>query len=208
MNADKDIEIVSREGIRFVVPGHYGGQEIDGQSSWPSFASAVTAARSTIRVISGIDPLHNTRAFVTLRMGAVYANGGGCDREVLRWEVFHDRVVMVPADQGGLSDDQKTRATSAKMPTLTASQPPKSQLPDRWNSKAGKRLPTNPRIEAFLDEIEQVCRKHGMTISHEDHHGSFEIDCFDGGTFDGHANIGEFNIAWLRAAFDSIEDSR
>jgi hypothetical protein len=30
-------------------------------------------------------------------------------------------------------------------------------------------------VEAFLDEIESVCRKHGMSISHTDSQGSFLI---------------------------------
>ena len=44
-------------------------------------------------------------------------------------------------------------------------------------------------VEAFLDEIAAVCRKHGLSISHEDGHGNFELKPFD-----------EHNVSWLRNA--------
>ena len=37
------------------------------------------------------------------------------------------------------------------------------------------------RIDEFLEEIEKVCREYGYSISHEDGHGSFEIEPFDEG---------------------------
>lgn len=37
------------------------------------------------------------------------------------------------------------------------------------------RVPT-PKVDAFLAEIEAVCVKHGMSISHEDGHGAFIIE--------------------------------
>lgn len=43
--------------------------------------------------------------------------------------------------------------------------------------------------QAFLREIEQVCRKHNLSISHEDCHGAFLIEPFDEGT-----------MVWLRVA--------
>lgn len=84
-------------------------------------------------------------------------------------------------------------------------------MTERWNTKAANRLPSDPRIEAFLDEIEQVCRKHQLTISHEDHHGAFEIEDFGDGrpageynsTIGKRTNVGEYNIAWLREAKDN-----
>ena len=44
-------------------------------------------------------------------------------------------------------------------------------------------------LSNFYSEIEQVCRKYNMSISHEDGHGSFLIERFD-----------EFNMKWLREA--------
>lgn len=43
--------------------------------------------------------------------------------------------------------------------------------------------------EKFFDEIVSVCKKYGLSISHEDGHGAFEIEPFD-----------ENNIDWLRGA--------
>lgn len=49
-----------------------------------------------------------------------------------------------------------------------------------------------PEVDAFLDEIEVVCRKHGMSISHEDGHGAFIVERFH-----------EFFVEWLRNADDA-----
>jgi len=44
----------------------------------------------------------------------------------------------------------------------------------RWNEKQKATIET-PAIDAFLKEIEAVCRKHGFAISHEDSHGAFVV---------------------------------
>ena len=40
------------------------------------------------------------------------------------------------------------------------------------------------KVTAFIKEIVAVCKKHKLSISHEDQHGGFEIenydDCFTG----------------------------
>ena len=36
-----------------------------------------------------------------------------------------------------------------------------------------------PEVEAFLNELEAVCKRHGMGISHEDGHGSFLVVDYD-----------------------------
>lgn len=36
-----------------------------------------------------------------------------------------------------------------------------------------------PEVDAFLAEIEEVCRRHGMSIAHEDERGEFRIQRFD-----------------------------
>lgn len=48
---------------------------------------------------------------------------------------------------------------------------------------------TQAQVHAFLVEIESVCRKHALSIAHEDHHGAFEIEEFS-----------EDHMAWLHAA--------
>ena len=35
------------------------------------------------------------------------------------------------------------------------------------------------RVKSFIDEIISVCKKHGLSISHEDDHGSFIITKFN-----------------------------
>lgn len=41
----------------------------------------------------------------------------------------------------------------------------------------------------FLTDIEEVCKKHGFSISHEDVHGAFTIQKYS-----------DFNIKWLKSA--------
>jgi hypothetical protein len=52
------------------------------------------------------------------------------------------------------------------------------------------------RIEVFLNAIEQECRRHGLSIAHEDSHGAFEIVEFN-----------EPDLEWLRGAKDSSTKS-
>lgn len=47
------------------------------------------------------------------------------------------------------------------------------------------------KITLFLNDIKSVCQKHGLSISHEDGWGAFEIQKYD-----------EENIEWLFNAFD------
>lgn len=49
-----------------------------------------------------------------------------------------------------------------------------------------------PDAEAFLKAIEAVCRSHGISISHEDRHGAFELKTFN-----------EDDMQWLHCAGDA-----
>lgn len=51
------------------------------------------------------------------------------------------------------------------------------------------------KLDAFLSDIVAVCRKHRLTIAHEDMHGGFRI-----------ARFSEANIEWLESAGDATED--
>ena len=33
-----------------------------------------------------------------------------------------------------------------------------------------------PKVDAFIQEVLEVCRKHGLSIAHEDHQGGFIIE--------------------------------
>jgi len=48
-----------------------------------------------------------------------------------------------------------------------------------------------PEVDAFLADIDAVCKKHGLSISHEDSHGGFRIVEYDEELRD-----------WLNAATD------
>jgi len=58
-----------------------------------------------------------------------------------------------------------------------------------WDLKARKNIKPPDNMTAFLNDINEVCKKHGMSISHEDGHGSFIITKYD-----------EENIKWLFGA--------
>lgn len=57
---------------------------------------------------------------------------------------------------------------------------------------AGSFEPSDPKVEAFLDAIEAVCRQYNMVLSHEDGHGSFVIEDFGNGD----------TMNWVRGADD------
>jgi hypothetical protein len=61
----------------------------------------------------------------------------------------------------------------------------------RWDVVKNENV-ENPKIDAFLDEVIAVCRKHGLSITHEDGHGSFEVSPFK-----------EDYAEWLLCANDS-----
>lgn len=58
----------------------------------------------------------------------------------------------------------------------------------RWD---GDDYSENTKVDAFLEDIKQVCKKHGMSISHEDCQGAFEIE-----------NYSELCMEWLAVAYD------
>lgn len=49
----------------------------------------------------------------------------------------------------------------------------------------------DPKIDAFLDDIIGVCKKHELSIAHEDGHGAFLVEKFS-----------EANTKWLFEAID------
>jgi hypothetical protein len=59
-----------------------------------------------------------------------------------------------------------------------------------WNKNERKHLP-NAKIDAFMAEIEAVCRKHDLCISHQDFQGAFIIQ-----------KCNEDTLDWLKGAED------
>lgn len=45
---------------------------------------------------------------------------------------------------------------------------------DRWNGKRSANI-ESPDIDHFLDELRALCKKHNISIGHEDGHGAFEF---------------------------------
>lgn len=66
----------------------------------------------------------------------------------------------------------------------------------RWINELTARS-ERPDVDAFLAEIVEVCRKHKLSISHEDQHGNFEIEEFY-----------EQNVRWLLKANDARKQNR
>jgi hypothetical protein len=95
-----ELLVLSGMGLRFGVPGHYGTFD-----ATQTFDAALTAARAQLAA-------GHARAFVAIRIEAkaIDSLGTGTERELVRFEVYPDRVVLVPDDQGGLSDEQREKA--------------------------------------------------------------------------------------------------
>ena len=60
----------------------------------------------------------------------------------------------------------------------------------RWNCSANAYIESKS-ADDFLEEVVSVCRKHGISIGHEDNQGGFEIWPFN-----------ESDAEWLMGAFD------
>ena len=52
---------------------------------------------------------------------------------------------------------------------------------------------TSSKVDEFLKEIEEVCKKHNLSISHEDGHGNFIVEAYD-----------IENIKWLNDCYISF----
>lgn len=94
-----ELLVVSGRGIRIGVVGHYGLFD-----ETPTFAAAVEAARG--KLAAG-----HACATVAIRIEAKLIDGigDGTDKELVRFDVYPDRVALVPADQGGLSEAQEKK---------------------------------------------------------------------------------------------------
>lgn len=85
-----ELLVLSERGLRFGVVGHYGLFDEAREQLAAGHVRAFVAIRIEAEVIDGI--------------------GDGTERELIRFEVYPDRVAIVPAGQGGLSDEQKAKA--------------------------------------------------------------------------------------------------
>ena len=60
-------------------------------------------------------------------------------------------------------------------------------MSERKNNRT--RNASNKEVREFLREVELLCKNHGLSISHEDKEGGFEI-----------TNINDNYLAWLKNA--------
>ena len=51
-------------------------------------------------------------------------------------------------------------------------------MTERWIDEIGGRGEA-PDVDAFIRDVVDVCKRHGMSIGHEDGHGAFKIEDFD-----------------------------
>lgn len=58
-----------------------------------------------------------------------------------------------------------------------------------WDCSKKEYVETSKELKKFFKDIENVGKKHGYSISHEDGHGAFEIEKYD-----------DDNIDWLKNA--------
>jgi hypothetical protein len=95
-----ELLVLSGRGIRTGLIGHYGLFD-----ETPTLEAAIAAARG--KLADG-----HARAFVAIRIEAKLIDGigDGTETELARFEVYSDRVALVPGGQGGLSDEQKAKA--------------------------------------------------------------------------------------------------
>ena len=106
--ASKELLVLSGRGVRTGVIGHYGLFD-----ETPTLEAAIAAAREKLTI-------HHARAFVAIRIEAKLIDGigDGTETELARFEVYPDRVVLVPGGQGGLSDEQKAKALALPKKSL------------------------------------------------------------------------------------------
>lgn len=58
-----------------------------------------------------------------------------------------------------------------------------------WSTVEQDNIKVPEKVKSFYYEIEQVCMKYNLSISHEDAHGAFELKEFS-----------HSNMVWLRNA--------
>jgi hypothetical protein len=64
---------------------------------------------------------------------------------------------------------------------------------NKWDRNEQKYIKTPLKIKVFLEELQALCKDHNLSISHEDHNGTFIIDDYT-----------EDNIQWLFCADSTV----
>lgn len=64
-----------------------------------------------------------------------------------------------------------------------------------WDIIKSEDIETPEEVIKFLNEIDNICKKYNLSISHEDGHGEFIIEKYD-----------DYNIRWLKECSLNIEN--
>lgn len=67
---------------------------------------------------------------------------------------------------------------------------------ERYDCEKGEMI-EKPEVDLFLEEIVEVFKKHGFSLSHEDTQGAFVVE-----------PLNDFNIRWIMDAHCSDEVSQ
>ena len=65
---------------------------------------------------------------------------------------------------------------------------------ENWHITKGEFVKQSDKIAEFLKNIENLCKKYDISISHEDNHGAFILEEYD-----------ETNIKWLKNSHINCE---
>lgn len=68
-----------------------------------------------------------------------------------------------------------------------------------WDEFLKQYIETPDEMKAFLNEIDEVCRKYNLTITHEDEASPFQIENYKG-------NNSQLQLAIKKYTFDVAED--
>lgn len=66
-----------------------------------------------------------------------------------------------------------------------------------WSIIESEEIETPEEVINFLNEIDNICKKYNLSISHEDGHGAFIIEKYD-----------SFNIRWLKDCLLNIKERK
>lgn len=64
-----------------------------------------------------------------------------------------------------------------------------------WDRTTGEHIEMPERMRKFIEDIDVVCKKYGLSISHEDYYGAFEVEDYK-----------DSNINWMYNAFKNYVD--
>ena len=66
---------------------------------------------------------------------------------------------------------------------------------ESWDIIKGENVKTPEEVIKFLNEIDNICKKYNLSISHEDSHGAFILEKYD-----------DYNIKWLKDCMLDLEE--